>query len=436
MKRIAILVLVFMLLPAFLFAGGRRQETENEIHIGSVITSTGAFAAVGVPYGNFMMAFVDYINQSPDYADTLRGRTLRLTTYDDGGDGALGRTFIERLIHDDRVFSLVGILGTWNLVAAQSVLETAGVPAVYFGTGASAQMFEPAVGNQRYMMGVQPLYKTEGRLMYLRAATHFGNVRTIGVVHSTSDDGLSLVEGIQMQAALDTRPNKPTIIYQPISSFDAAAITPQITAVQNADVIIAAGNQAYFAAIYSAAFTNSISRPKPVITSYVNAAPTAMPAEAVQPGAAQVFSAAWVVADELGTESPEAARRQREYNEFMRVIDWDTRHIPASEKEAYKLNSFAMASYTAVKTFLVGLDRLNAGNQALNAENYLRVMENARIPVAMAGGVDYRNGNRIGVDAMSFIRYVPPASGPAANGVLETVEPIASIDELILRLAR
>ena len=290
------------------------------------------------------------------------------------------------------------------MVAAQNELETSGVPAVYFGTGSSAQMFEPAVGDQRYMIGVQPLYKTEGRLMYLRANTSFQNVKSIGVVYSTADDGLSLKAGIETQAALDKRPagSKPVVIYQSIGSSDAASIGPQVAAVQNCDVIIAAGNQAYFKAIYAAAYANSIARPKPVITSYVNITPTNMPAEAVNPGAGAIYGAAWVVYNEEPGSSAEADRRLNDYNEYNKVVDWDTKYIPASEKAAYKINAYSMSSYIAVKAFLVGLQRLNASGKPLTAENYLEAMESQRVPVAISGGVDYSGGNRIGLDSLSF----------------------------------
>lgn len=442
MRKVTFTLIALFLLTAIIlpFAACSKKEgggtAGGEIHIGSVICSEGAYAAVGVPYGNFIKAFVDYINQAPEYKDILRGRTLRLTVYDDKGDGAAGKTYIEKLINDDRVFAMVGILGTWNVVAAKSELETCGIPSVYFGTGTSAQMFEPAVGNQRYMMGVQPLYKTEGRLMYLRAITSFQNVRKIGVVHSTADDGLSLRSGIETQAALDTRPNKPEIIYQSISSTDAASITSQIIAVQDCDIIIAAGNQAYFKATYSAAYANAVARPKPMITSYVNASPTNIPAEAVAPGAAEIYSAAWVVYSETGNESAEAARRQKDYREYNMIVDWDTRYIPASEKQAYKVNAYAMSSYIALKQFLVGIDRLNQSGKPLTAANYLEAMESSRVPVAISGGTNYAGGNRIGLDALAFIRYQPPASGPAENGSFVDIAPMTSIDELISSLSR
>jgi ABC-type branched-subunit amino acid transport system substrate-binding protein len=437
MKRTGIIVMIMVMsLAAFAFAGGQQGQAGNEIHIGASICSEGAYAMVGVPYGNIYKAYVDYINQAPEYKDILKGRTIKATIYDDKGDGAAGKTYIEKLINDDKVFSLVGILGTWNVVAAQNELETSGIPAVYFGTGSSAQMFEPAVGAQRFMMGVQPLYKTEGRLMYLRANTSFQNVKSIGVVYSTADDGLSLKAGIETQAALDKRPagSKPAIIYQSISSMDAASIGSQIAAVQGCDVIIAAGNQAYFKAIYSAAYANSIARPKPMITTYVNASPTNIPAEAINAGAGQIYSAAWVVYWENTSASPEAARRQKDYAEFCKLVDWDTKYIPASEKEAYKVNAYAMSSFIALRAFLTGIERLNASGKPLTAQNYLEAMESQRVPVAISGGVNYAGGNRIGLDSLAFVRYQPPASGTAADGTFVDVDPMASIDELIAKM--
>jgi ABC-type branched-subunit amino acid transport system substrate-binding protein len=438
MKKLVFSLIVLFLLPVFAFAGGGNEKSGStqEIHIGATICSEGAYAAVGVPYGNFYKAFVDYVNQAPEYQDILKGRKIKLTVYDDKGDGAAGKTYIEKLINDDKVFALVAILGTWNVVAAKNELETCGIPSVYFGTGSSAQMFEPAKGNERYMMGVQPLYKTEGRLMYLRAVTNFQNVKKIGVIYSTADDGLSLKAGIEDQAAMDRRAGKPEIVYQPISSQDAASISSQIIAVQDADVIIAAGNQAYFKAIYSAAYSNAVARPKPMITSYVNASPTNIPAEAIAPGAGEIYSAAWVVYTEKAADSAEAARRQKDYAEYCKIVDWDTKYIPASEKAPYKVNAYAMSSYIAFKHFLVGIDRLNKSGKALTAQNYLEAMESARIPIAISGGVNYAGGSRIGLDSLAFIKYQKPASGPAENGTFVDVDAMASIDELIAKMSR
>jgi len=429
--KFMVVVLLMFLTTTSIFAFGK--EEKDIIHIGASICSEGAYAIVGIPYGNFYKIFVDYINQAPEYKNMLQGKTLKYTVYDDKGDGAAGKALIERLIYDDKVDALVGILGTWNLVAAKELLETTGIPAVYFGTGSSAQVFEPAVGKQRYMMGVQPNYNTEGRLMYLRAATYFGDVKSVGVVHSTGDDGISFREGIETQEARDSRPNKPQVIYQSISTTDAAAISAQIAAVQNCDVIIAAGNQAYFKAIYSAAFANSFSRPKPVITTYTNAAGSVLPPEAVNAGAAEIYSASWVVLNESDPNSSEAQRRKSDAEEYFRVVDWAVANnrLPASQKDAYYFNAYSTSSYIALKMFLTGLQRLYEAGKPFTAENYLQAMESRRCPVALSGGVDYSGGKRIGLDSLSFVKYQKPASNDPAQGYFLEIEPMASIDELI-----
>ena len=419
----------------------RQGVSATEIKIGATIVQAGIFAFVGVPYGNFYKSFVEYINSGtdPEYAQALGGRKLVAQIYDDEGDGAKGKTYVQKLINDDKVFAIVGLLGTWNLVAAQNDLIDSGIPSVYFGTGSSAQMFEPAVDNERYLMGVQPLYKTEGRLMYLRSVYQFGaNVKTIGVIHSASDDGLSIKSGIETQFALDTRPNKPRVIYQQVSTSVAAEMTSQIDAIRTADVIIAAGNQAYFKATYAAAQTNAATRGKPIITTYVNIAPAAMPEEAVVPGNSEIYGAAWVVFGETAGSSTDADRRLKDYAEFVKIVDANVGgHIPNAEKELYKANAYAMSSFVAIKMFFEGLKRLQAEGKEITAKNYLLAMEKGRLPVAISGGVNYAGGERIGLDSLSFVKYQRPTTpgALAAAGSFVEVSPMTSIEELVKALS-
>ncbi|MFR7766804.1 MAG: ABC transporter substrate-binding protein [Lachnospiraceae bacterium] len=147
---------------------------KGRIKIGAAIARTGAYSLVGEPYGGFYDLYVRYINEelggvAKGTGEGALGYKLEATTYDDQGDGAQGKNYIQKLVEDDGVFALVGNLGTWNIVAAQDYIEESGVPSVYWGTGSSYQYFNPAEGNERYTFPVQPIYNTEGRIMYLRA---------------------------------------------------------------------------------------------------------------------------------------------------------------------------------------------------------------------------------------------------------------------------
>ncbi|MDR0706522.1 MAG: hypothetical protein LBF60_01415 [Treponema sp.] len=94
-----------------------------------------------------------------------------------------------------------------------------------------------------------------------------------------------------------------------------------------------------------------------------------------------------------------------------------------------------MSSYIAIKTFLIGLQRLNASGKPLTPQNYLEAMESQRVPIAISGGVSYAGGSRIGLDALSFAKYQPPApGGTAADGTFIEADPMASIDELISKM--
>ncbi|NLD34733.1 MAG: ABC transporter substrate-binding protein, partial [Clostridiales bacterium] len=184
MKKIVSLILVLaMLLSMAAFAlaetGVDTKAFEKDgvqykgtVKIGSVMCETGAVASVGVPYSQFYKLYVKYVNEVlggvAKGADGV-GYYLDHISYDDGTDGAQGRIYMQKLVEDDQVFSLVGNLGTWNIGSSQDYIVEEGIPSVYWGTGSALQYYLPAEGNQRFTFPVQPIYITEGRIMLLRA---------------------------------------------------------------------------------------------------------------------------------------------------------------------------------------------------------------------------------------------------------------------------
>ena len=80
---------------------------------------------------------------------------------------------------------------------------------------------------------------------------------------------------------------------------------------------------------------------------------------------------------------------------------------------------------------MTGIDRL--ADKEITREAFLEAMESAPINVPISGGVNYANGQRIGLDGMSFVKYVRPTEAGAATstGTFVNVVGMQSIDQIL-----
>lgn len=399
------------------------------IKIGTVSCEAGAYASVGGPYSGFLRLYIAYINKVlggvAHGADGL-GYYLDWYHYDEGGDGALGATYVQTLVEDDQVFSMVGNLGTWIIVAAQEYIVESGVPEVYWGTGSSFQYYAAAEGNQRFTYPVQPIYTTEGRIIYLRAKNmptyneNVTEVKKIGVLYSSTDDGVSSKAGIEEQASYDTDANKPEIVYVQVNSTVADELTSQIQQVEDCDVIVASCNQTYFKAIYTAMSANATVWGKPIISEYVNIAPTTVPDAGRTEGASPIYGGAWVILDQSAE-----SRQVEDFVRFSEICDWGVENgdIDADSAAQWKISAYAMSSFIAMDVFMTGLNRL--ADQSITRENFNTAMESEPIAVPISGYVDYANGARVGLDRMSFVMF------DAGVNTFVSVDPMKTIEDLL-----
>ena len=201
---------------------------KGTVKIGSVMCETGAVASVGVPYSQFYKLYVKYVNEVlggvAKGADGV-GYYLDHTSYDDGTDGAQGLIYMQKLVEDDQVFSLVGNLGTWNIASSQEYIVEEGIPSVYWGTGSALQYKLPAEGNERFTFPVQPIYITEGRIMLLRAVnmpaiegSGVSEVKKVGLIFSADDSGTQIESGVRLQYDLIPEANRPEVVYVKVNT--------------------------------------------------------------------------------------------------------------------------------------------------------------------------------------------------------------------------
>lgn len=383
--------------------------TDTTILVGNTAAVTGAFAGVGVPFNDAIKAVFEAVND----AGGIDGRDIEFISYDDEFNASNGVTFTETLVEQDEVFALVGHFGTPTVGATLDYIQTQGVPMVYAATGINGLYFQESEGNP--VMAVQPIYKTDGRIMAARALTTdtyganhdeaFPTNGTVGVLYTNDDVGNSILEGIEIELDVLGVADANVEYISATTETMAAAVTSAVFA--DVDVLIIATNQIPFAAALNEMSSQNLE--VPVFTSYVNADPTYV--DHTQFSAERpIFTNAWV--DVFSTEGQAAVA------DYVNVIS-SASFLDDETKTAYYSNSFAIAGYIAAVVFVEGLERVEANGDVLNWDNYIAAMEEGEIDIPMGGTVDFSDGKRWGIASMALLQYFV-GDNPATEDVTET----------------
>jgi branched-chain amino acid transport system substrate-binding protein len=96
------------------------------IKIGAFLSVTGPASFLGDPEQKTLELYVDKINA----AGGVLGRKLQLVSYDSAGDAEKARTFVKRLIEEDKVDAIVGGSTTGETMAVIPLIEQAQIPFV------------------------------------------------------------------------------------------------------------------------------------------------------------------------------------------------------------------------------------------------------------------------------------------------------------------
>lgn len=403
--------------------------TDQYIKVGNTAATEGIFAPVGIPFNLAMQVVFDEYNASND------GRDIQFIHYNDNFDGEQGLAHTRTLVEEDEVFALVGHFGTNTVNATMDYLLESGIPMVYGVTGVNSLYYEGSSGIGRNILSVQPIYRTEGRMLVARALKESlfgpnGDQKLpadgkILVLYSDDDAGQSIKVGIDEElAAQGVAANR--IVRLPFATLTASA-TVTTGLAQNPDVIILSSNQAPATAVATALREQNST--VPVITSYVNAATVFTPAQAQGedgplPLPYDVFANAWVDIVDVTAPAPTAEQVggdgtlagfafplsflpgfTAEYWEFVKLLNDSDRVSGTTTAKSLWANPYAMAGYVAAKTFVSLLERVEDFD-TLTWETFLDLAESAPIKLPLAGTVNWADGNRFGLDSLAFTRFV------------------------------
>lgn len=152
----------------------------DKVTIGSFQALSGPVSFIGVPMRKGMDAYFNWVNKNGG----INGRNIELIVADDAFNPSKTVVEVKRLVEQDKVFTMVGGLGTPGCLAVSDYLNDMKVPFVYQGSGASIL----AIPSKEYIFTVQPNYTTEGLIM-ARYLTEILEKKKIGIVYRADDAG-------------------------------------------------------------------------------------------------------------------------------------------------------------------------------------------------------------------------------------------------------
>lgn len=172
--------------------------SDTEVRVGQFAAQTGPAAELGKRMQLGMLAHFNAVNA----AGGINGRKLTLVSRDDGYEPEKAIAAVKALIDEDKVFALVGSVGTPTNLAAVPAINAAGIPLIGPFTGAQA-LREPL---NRNLFHVRASYfdETERIVQHL---TTLG-ISKIAVFYQNDSYGKAGLEGVIR--ALTKRNLKPT----------------------------------------------------------------------------------------------------------------------------------------------------------------------------------------------------------------------------------
>ena len=191
--------------------------SSNEIVIGGTIPLSG-IAASYASVGRGAEAYFKYVNARGG----VNGRRITYKYVDDQYNPSQTVQAVRQLVQQDRVFAIFNSLGTEHNLAVRSFLNSAKVPQLFVGSGAST--FGRDYRRYPYTIGYLPSYVAEGRV-YARHILATKPKAKIAVLVQNDDYGKDLLGGFRSGLGAKQRQLVATQSYDPLSTDVASQIS-------------------------------------------------------------------------------------------------------------------------------------------------------------------------------------------------------------------
>src|SRR6478609_8564716 len=190
----------------------------NEIVVGTHQDLSGPIKVWGVPVSNGMKMASEEVNA----AGGINGRKIRLVVEDSGYDPKKAVLASQKLIERDKIFAMVGPMGSPTVLAAQDILLDAGVLQLFPLTAAEFTFkFDQAKPQERLKFNNLLPYveSTRAALKYMMETKNF---KKPCIMHQDDEYGKNVLDGFTQQLeAMKITPASITSYKRGASDFSA-----------------------------------------------------------------------------------------------------------------------------------------------------------------------------------------------------------------------
>ena len=190
----------------------------TEIVIGTHQDLSGPIKVWGVPVSNGMKMAVEEINA----AGGINGRKIKLILEDSGYDPKRAVLASQKMVERDKIFAMVGPMGSPTVLASQDILFDAGVLQLFPLTAAEFTFkFDPAKPQERLKFNNLLPYveSTRAAVKYMIEAKNF---KKPCIMYQDDEYGKNVLDGFTQQvAAMKLTPASVTSYKRGVSDFSA-----------------------------------------------------------------------------------------------------------------------------------------------------------------------------------------------------------------------
>jgi len=189
-------ILFFVASPGFAESG----VTDGQITVGMSTVLTGPASFLGTSFKAGAEAYLKMVNESGG----VHGRKIKLIVYDDGYEPGRAVPNVVKLINEDKVFCLLGNVGTPTTMAIKPIITQEKVPLFAPFTGAEP-FRHPIV---KYILNYRASYNQEVE-EFIKGMVDVLGFKNIGVFFQDDAYGRVVLESTRI--ALDKRGLKPVV---------------------------------------------------------------------------------------------------------------------------------------------------------------------------------------------------------------------------------